>query len=424
MSYREHIAMDKGIDNTLSLLTEGYLYISNRTKRYNRNMFETRLLGGKKCVCMVGKEAAELFYDRQKFNRHGATPPRVVRTLFGQGGVQTLDGAAHHNRKELFMSLMSQERLAEIAEIVKQEWQHALGKWNKKDKIVLYEEAQKLLTVAACRWAGVPRAYIQKEGMTAQLASLFEAGGAIGAKHWRGRINRKRAEDWVEGLIIAVRQDRITVNQEAALCKMAFHRDLFGERLHPRIAAVELINIIRPIVAISVYIAFCALALHEFPAAHASLKSGTPNDYHIFVQEVRRYYPFFPMIMAKVRDDFLWNGHDFRKGTLAILDLYGTNHDPSLWKNPHAFWPGRFKDREENAFDLIPQGGGDHYKGHRCPGEWLTIRVMETCTEMLVQQMTYDVPAQNLDFSMTRMPSIPKSGFVMDCRGKKRGSFL
>lgn len=413
LGYREQIAIDKGIDNTASFLMEGYQYISNRTKRYNRNMFETRLLGGKKFVCMVGKEAAEVFYDDSKFKRHGAAPQRVLKTLFGEKGVQTLDNAAHRNRKKLFMSLMTEERLQDVAAIAKEQWENSLEKWQDMDKVVLYEEAKKILTRTACTWAGVPLTSEEDVQRAEQLSALFEAGGAVGLRHWRGRTDRKQTEKWVEDFIKAVRRGDQKVDEETALYKIAFHRDLNRQLLRSDIAAVELINVLRPIVAIAVYIAFCALALREHPEEREKLKDGAKEDYRMFVQEVRRYYPFFPMAVAEVRDDFLWNGHDFRKGTRVLLDLYGTNHDPEIWDTPDQFRPERFKEWDGNPFDFIPQGGGDYYKDHRCPGEWLTVDVMQVSLDMIINHIDYKVPEQNLRYSMRQMPSRPKSGFVM-----------
>lgn len=420
MGYREQIPIDKGIDNTVSFLMEGYQYISNRAKRYNRNMFETRLLGGQKFICMVGKEAAEVFYDESKFKRQGAAPKRVLKTLFGEKGVQTLDNAAHRNRKELFMSLMTEERLQDVAKIAKEQWQDSLHKWIAMDQIVLYEEAKKLLTRTACIWAGVPLTSEKDKHMAEQLSALFEAGGAVGLRHWRGRVDRDQVEKWVQGMIQAVRKGSLEAAADTPLYKISFHRDLSGQLLRLDVAAVELVNILRPIVAIAVYITFCALALYEHPEAREKLKNGSNEDYRMFVQEVRRYYPFFPMAVAKVRDDFLWNGHDFRKDTRVLLDLYGTNHDPALWEDPKNFRPERFKEWDGNPFDFIPQGGGDYHKNHRCPGEWLTVDVMQASLEMLVNYIDYEVPEQDLRYSMTKMPSVPKSGFVMTNIGEKQ----
>lgn len=413
MPYREQIPIDKGIDNTIFFLLEGYRYISNRTKRYNRDMFETRLLGGKKAVCMVGKEAAKVFYDEEKFKRQGAAPNRVLETLFGKGGVQTLDDNMHRKRKELFMSIMTAERLRAIAGMVEEEWTTALKKWVNRDRVVLYDEAWEIMTRAACRWAGVPLFVNEIREKTKLLGSLFEAGGAVGARHWLGRIGRNRAEEWMERLIVHVRSGILNPPEASALYSISMYRDLDGKRLTPKIAAVELLNILRPIVAISVYITFGALALYEHPEMKKKLRSGTDADYRMFVQEVRRFYPFFPVAVAKVRNDFLWQGHDFKRNTLVLLDLYGTNHHPNNWEKPNEFIPERFKDWKGNLFDFIPQGGGDYYNNHRCPGEWLTIDVLKVSIDMLVNRMEYDIPKQNLDFSMRRFPSLPKSRFIM-----------
>src|SRR5699024_11932535 len=37
---------------------------------------------------------------------------------------------------------------------------------------------------------------------------------------------------------------------------------------------------------------------------------------------------------ARVKSDFTWKGYQFKKETLTLLDLYGTNHDPEIWDNP------------------------------------------------------------------------------------------
>src|SRR5690625_7960723 len=101
-------------------------------------------------------------------------PKRVLKTLFGQGGVQTLDDDAHKNRKELFMSLMGSERLTDISHIFKQRWDKALDEWEKKSEVNLYEEANKILTITACEWAGVPLRANEVEERTRDLKARSE----------------------------------------------------------------------------------------------------------------------------------------------------------------------------------------------------------------------------------------------------------
>lgn len=127
MTGSSQVPREEGIDNSLSLLREGYMYIPNRRHSFVTDVFETRLLG-QKAICMGGKEAAEVFYDNEKFIRNGAAPKRVQKTLFGEKGVQTLDGEAHTHRKKMFMSLMTPEKLEELKNITTNQWAYAAEK--------------------------------------------------------------------------------------------------------------------------------------------------------------------------------------------------------------------------------------------------------------------------------------------------------
>lgn len=156
---------------------------------------------------------------------------------------------------------------------------------------------------------------------------------------------------------------------------------------------------------------FAALALHEHPKCVQKIRDD--EDYlEMFVHEVRRFYPFFPFVGGRIRNEFDWRGHHYAEGTWVILDLYGTNHDARIWGDPEEFQPERFSRWGGSAFAFVPQGGGDH-KGHRFPGEWPTIALMKRAVGLLTESMSYEVPEQDLRISLSRMPTIPKSRFVI-----------
>jgi fatty-acid peroxygenase len=403
---------EEGIDHTLSLIREGYLYILNRRRSFNSDVFVTRLLG-KKVICMGGREAAEIFYDNEKFKREDAAPNRLIQTLFGKGAVQTLDGQAHQHRKEMFMSLMSPNDLKRLTDIAKEEWKNAVEKWEQQDQVILYEEVQELLCRTACKWAGVPVPEEEIKNLTNDLEAMYESPAAMGPDHWKGRNARNRVEKWLGELIIKVRDGAIQPPENTALHRFASHRNPGGNLLDVDTVAVEVINILRPIVAIAVFINFIFLALHHYPEEKEKLKSDDEKYAQMFVQEVRRYYPFFPFVAALVKKDFTWKDYAFEKGTLTILDLYGTNHDPKIWENPDRFHPQRFAGWEGSPFSFIPQGGGDYLMGHRCAGEWVTIEIMKVSLDYLVNQMEFDVPDQDLSYSMVSIPSIPRSKIII-----------
>ena len=149
------IPRDQSFDSTLALLFDPYGFVSKRCRRYGADLFQARLLL-RPTICMSGPEAAELFYRRDLFVRRGATPGRIQKTLFGRGGVQGLDGDAHRHRKQMFMSLMTPERIDNLKELTAGSWSVYAQSWAAKDRVVLYDEVQQLLTRVVCAWAGVP----------------------------------------------------------------------------------------------------------------------------------------------------------------------------------------------------------------------------------------------------------------------------
>src|SRR5690625_2633112 len=144
MDSKVEIPRENSLDSSLALMAEGYQFISNRCKQFQTNIFHTRLLG-QKVICMSGEEAAELFYDNDRFRRKGAAPNRIQESIFGKNAVQTYDGKKHQHRKLLFMSLMTPKHMNKVVEITHKQWEYAIDRWLSMDEIVLFTELEKVM---------------------------------------------------------------------------------------------------------------------------------------------------------------------------------------------------------------------------------------------------------------------------------------
>jgi fatty-acid peroxygenase len=401
---------DGSLDATFALLADPYRFIAKRARRLRSDAFQTRI-GLRPAICLTGAAGAALFYDTGRFTRRGAAPEPLRATLFGKGAVQSLDGQEHLARKAMHLSLMSGARLRELVDTFTAELAAASGAWAARPRVVLYDALHPVLARSVCRWAGVPLPHADVPRRTRQLVALFDH--AAGPRHLQARRSREAAEAWLAALVEDVQSGRLEADPAGALHAVATFRRPDGAPLSPRIAAVELLNVLRPTVAVAVYVVFAAHALHVHPQARQRLRTGDADYLHAFVQEVRRFYPFFPAVVARVRDDFEWRGMRFPRGTRTMLDLYGTNHDPRTWAAPEIFRPERFLNRADDPYDFVPQGGGDHRTGHRCPGEWITIALLEAATELLARRLDYAVPRQELRIDFARLPALPRSGFVI-----------
>ena len=404
------IPHDGRLDATLAFRRDPYRFISRRARELRSEVFACRILL-QRTVCMTGRDAAESFYDEKHFLRHGAVPTAIRKTLFGSGGVQGLDGPAHRHRKRMFLELMTPDRVEELADRSTRAWREVLGAVDGPDEVELYALAQEVFARAVCDWAGVPLREAEVPARTRDLTAMFDAAGTVGLRHFGARRARRRSERWAAGLIARTRAEKMRPGEDTALHRIATHRTLDDRLLEPEIAAVELLNVLRPTVAIAVFAVDAAHALYWHPEWRARLQSGDAAALHSFAQEVRRYYPFFPAVTAVVRDDFTWHGMELRGGTWAFLDLYGTDHDPAQWVRPDEFLPERFEDRDVGLFELVPQGGGDHAEGHRCAGEPVTVALLERAAHFLAAELDYTVPEQDTGLDFGRLPALPKDGF-------------
>lgn len=407
-----HIPRENIIDSTFALLTEGYGFIPTRCARFQTDVFETRIML-RKVICAFGEDAATMFYQPDRFTRQRAMPPTALMLLQDFGSAQLLDGEAHRRRKRMFMSLMSADHIRQLMESLEGHWLSRISEWAEMEEVVLHHEVEQLLCTAVCEWSGVPLTEAAVAQRAREFSAMIDGAGAVGPRNWRGMHLRAHTEDWTRNLFHGVRAGHTAVPEESAAHVIAWHRDENGELLDTDVAAVELINVMRPTVAVARYVTFAALALHQYPECRESIQSGDEEYLECFVQEVRRFYPFFPAVGGRVLREFEWRDTHFAKDTWVLLDLYGTNHDERIWGDPEVFRPERFRNWKLSPFQFIPQGGGDVDHGHRCAGELITIQTLKTAVRLLVSAMEYKVPEQDLRIDPRRMPAIPESRFVI-----------
>lgn len=406
------IPRTSSLDATHALWRDPYRFIGNECRRLDSDLFRTRLLL-QDTICLSGREAAELFYDGDRFTRRGAAPEPVQATLFGKGGVQGMDGAAHRHRKAMFMAVMESGQINRLGELFHDEWRSAIGSWSQRSRVVLYDEVRVLLTKAVCRWAGVPLPDSEVSRRTRELSAQYDDAGSLPAGHFRSRRARKRSERWAARLINEVRAGQLDTDEDSPLRAIAMHRDPDGELLSTGIAAVELLNLLRPTVAVAVYIVFLALALELHPRCRQPLTNLDNGYADMFIDEVRRHYPFFPFVAARTRESFVWRSCAFPKDVRVLLDLYGTNHDESVWEAPDEFRPERFAQGAVDRFSFVPQGGDEPHDNHRCAGEAITVALMRVALDCLSSRMRYAVSEQELRIDFSRLPALPSSHFLI-----------
>ncbi|MER5476935.1 cytochrome P450 [Streptomyces sp. NPDC002734] len=403
-------------DRTAALLLKGYDWLPGLVRRHGAPL-RTRL-AGRTAVALRGPEAVRFVYDERHVVRGPAMPEPVLSTLFGKGAVHTLDGEAHRVRKAMFLSLLADPaQVADLTERVADAWEEAVPDWAGREEVVLFDEAAVVLTRGVCRWAGVPLDEADARPLARDLVAMVDGFATAGPRHWRARRARARREFWASGVVEEVRDDALAPPEGSALDVIARHRDADGLLLEPRVAGVELLNVLRPTVAVTWFLSFAGHLLHHRPDVRDRLWADDAAYLAAFVHELRRFYPFAPFVGGRAPADVSFQGEPIPEGAMVLIDLFGQNHDEKLWGDPFVFRPERFLERPVERDELVPQGGGDPATGHRCPGEAVTIALLEALALRLAR-LDHEVPEQDMRISLHRVPARPRSGLRITVTGK------
>ncbi|MFB9729059.1 hypothetical protein [Haloechinothrix salitolerans] len=137
-------------------------------------------------LCVTGPEAAELFYDRNRFVRQGAAPWWLRMTLFGP-------------------------------------------------QLVLSGALRLLLTRTVGEWAGIPLPRGTTDRRTRELTALYADAVPLGTRHGRAYLARFSLERWLGALIQRARTGALRPPEQSALVTIAWHWDPSGELLPPRV---------------------------------------------------------------------------------------------------------------------------------------------------------------------------------------------
>jgi fatty-acid peroxygenase len=389
-------------DLGLLLLRHGYDAVArDRATRGGADTYVSRVLG-RRTVVVGDPQGARAFYDESLARRAGAVPPPLAWLLFGRGAVHGMDGTAHRDRKRMLLDVLEPSGLDPLVEEVGSALTARAAGWPDRE-VHLHRELVGVYGAAVLHWAGLDLSRREADTVSGRLAEVVDGFGFAGAAYVRGWRSRLWTERWARRSVRDVREGRTRPPAGSALALLA------ASDLDLRTAAVELLNVLRPTVAVSWLGAFAALALASVPPDERArlVPASAVHERYAFAQEVRRTTPFAPALTARASRPGEVSGVRIRAGDRLLLDVIGIDHHPDRWPDPHRFDPARFLDPGARAtplaFDLVPQGGG-HPSGHRCPGESLTLRLLVETVRVLAG---LDVRLDSPRVDASRMPTLP-----------------
>jgi len=444
------------VGENAALLKNGNNFFGKRIAKYNSNIIRSHIFG-ERVIVMAGAEEAKLFYDMNRMTRCNAFAPHLVKYFFGNATATGIDPPEHTERKKLIMTGFTEPKLRQYLDI----WAGLVDKycveWARQGRVVMKEQLPMLHTEFALAYVlglnNLPKAELQKR--TKQIMDQINSLGPYvlfelpGTKLRRAGKGRRDLTRWLMGMVREVRQQSTsgaTVDTDALILNaMALARDPFtGELMNEELVAAELMNVIRPPVTgayLSLYMLHAwaehpevlqnvrqeveglldtgssEIGMHNFHRSKDFLDRMQYGD--MMIKEVRRFYPFTPLLSARVREPFVYRGYFFPKGWPVILAVHATHRDPLVYTDPERFDPMRFgEERQEHKnaderFVIVQQGGSEPNTNHRCAGEVMTTLMLKSLAAKMAVLYSWELPAQNLRIPMHKIPTMPKSGVIL-----------
>jgi fatty-acid peroxygenase len=378
-----------------------------RARQGGGHAFVTSLLGHR-AVVVRGRDAVRLFYDERVVEREGAMPAALARLLFGSGAVHGLDGGDHARRKAVFLETLTDESTGELAATIGRDLERRVEGWHGRE-VTVFGELVEVYGVAVLAWAGVPQRPAEAVRTSHRLAAIVDGFGGAPLAYPRAWAARLAADRWARRLVRGVRAGRVPARPGSALRLVATGP---GRDLDPGTAGVELLNVLRPTVAVAWPATFLARSLLEHPRWRPLVDGYRGDDggagRTALGHEVRRTCPFVPALAGRARTAAEVDGVRIEPGDRIVLDVPGTNRDPRLWPDPDDFLPERFGAGSPDPWSYVPQGGGHPATGHRCPGEPLTVAVLDETARVLAG-LDYQ-PVGGTAEDPTRIPTLPEGG--------------
>jgi fatty-acid peroxygenase len=282
----------------------------------------------------------------------------------------------------------------------------SVASWPNRTPFVLFDELVRVYGTCVLEWAGVHVERGEAAIVAERLALIVDGFGFAPIAYPRACWARWWADRWARRVVTEARNSGRPADPGTMLEALVTGP---GASLPAEVAAVELLNVLRPTVAVAWLGVFAAIELVRAPGRGSVLADPVAREarWH-FADEVRRTAPFVPALAGRAQRVVPWRDHRIEAGDMVVLDVPGTNR--RTWEDPDRFRPERFGEHPPGAFQHIPQGGGDPRQGHRCPGEPVAMSLLDRTLQQLAAT-TFTVSAGQTDLS--RIPPVPGGGVVV-----------
>jgi cytochrome P450 len=423
------------LGESLAIVRSNHAFYTDRLAKYGP-IFRTRLFGSD-FVVFSGHEAFHTFATDPRIQR-GDADPITAEQIF-VNSLALIDGTEHHTRKTVMLKAIGYRsaieaylpKMQQLLQRTIDEWK-AHGATNVRADLRLF--AARLSTA---QYTG-DETETAAEEINRITGDMREAFMSIpipipGSKYSRAikartrlvqiiaelleRHQRSPYDDVVSRMIDAAEQEGVPIEK------------LKGDILHLMFAGQG--GYFVPLTLVTMIVGQHPEIMER---ARAEVREVTPDGPITMAQldrleylgriskELRRYFAmnsatFFGRVQAPMEV----GGYRIPAGWGAIGGIHINMRNPDVFPDPDTFDPDRFlpaREAARPAGSYVPHGDGDPTH-HRCPGEDIVTVAVKMYLSLLLREMTWTIPAQDLSLTNELFP-LPASGLRVQFRQHER----
>lgn len=134
------------------------------------------------------------------------------------------------------------------------------------------------------------------------------------------------------------------------------------------------------------------------------------------VKETLRLQPVIPMVGRVLQEPMTISGWDLPRGALVAPSIHLVHRRPSLYTNPDAFDPSRFRSLKPAAWEFLPFGGGLR----KCIGAAFAIYEMKMVLATLLPRVEMHLATSDIRVARRSITLTPSDGLPVVLTSKSR----
>lgn len=416
------------LGESLAILRDNHRFYLDRFAEHGP-VFKTRLFGID-FVVFSGSEAFHLFATDPRIERRG-TNPLPVEQMFARS-VVVIDGPQHRERKAVLLDgVWQRDAISAYLPRLEELLARTIAAWRERGSAHVRTE---LRDFAARLTAALYTGRESDEDVERLMQIEHDMSGAFTTlpiplpwtQYGRAVRGRKRLLEIIDDSL---------ARHESGGYDDALSRML--DSAHARGVPVEGLRgdlvflLFAGQAGLSVPLTLATLALGQHPElmtrAHEEVLAVAPDGpltvdvldrldlLGRISKEVRRYYPMNSATnFGRTTEPIDIGGYRVPAKWGAIGAIHITMRNPDVFAEPGSFDPDRFSPRREAQLapgSYVPHGDGDP-TSHRCPGEDLVTVTTKAYLALLLREMAWTIPAQDLSLTNEVFP-MPASGLTV-----------